>query len=241
MKFAKWEYNRYMNVFARKMYSFIRFYISRISKKDPSKPFIFVAIGDSTVEGVGATHPSRSYTGIIYSMIKEQFPKASHHNFGKFGASSKEVLETQVDKAIKLNPDLVTISVGANDINEKVLPPKFSKNLRKIIERLQKETHAKIVINNLPDFTTSSAISLMHRKISALVISKYNKAIEKVAADYDVFFVDLYKHSKLYARHYPELIADDKFHPSDFGYALWANTIMTAISNHIFPEADRKI
>jgi acyl-CoA thioesterase-1 len=228
-----------MNIIARKMYSFIRFYISRISKKDPSKPFVFIAIGDSTVEGVGATHPSRSYTGIIYSMIKEQFPKASYHNFGKFGASSKSVIDDQLGKAIELNPDLVTISVGANDINEKVLPPKFSRNLRVIIEKLQKETSAKIVINNLPDFTSSAAISPMHRRISSLVISRYNKAIEKVASEYDVFFVDLYKHSKLYAKHYPELIAEDNFHPSDFGYALWANTIMTAIQSHIFPEAGR--
>jgi acyl-CoA thioesterase-1 len=230
-----------MNIIARKMYSFIRFYISRLSKKDPSKPFVFIAIGDSTVEGVGATHPSRSYTGIIYAMIKEQFPKATYHNFGKFGASSKSVIEEQLDKAIALNPDLVTISVGANDINEKVLPPKFGRNLRTIIETIQRETHAKIVINNLPDFTKSAAISLMHRKLSGLVISKYNKAIEKVTSQYDVFFIDLYKHSRVYAKHYPELIAEDKFHPSDFGYALWANTIMNAIANHIFPEAGRKL
>jgi acyl-CoA thioesterase-1 len=225
-----------MNAVARKMYSFIRFYISRISKKDPSKPFVFVGIGDSTVEGVGASHPSRSYTGILFSIIKENFPKAEYHNFGKFGASSREVISEQLDEAIKLKPDLVTISVGPNDINKKILPNVFGRNLRIIIERLQKETNAKIVINNMPDFSTSTAISLAHRSISKIIISRYNKVIEKVASESDVFFIDLYTHSRVYAKHYPELIAEDNFHPSDFGYALWANTILTAISNHIFPK-----
>ena len=236
MKFAKWEYNRYMNVLARKMYSFIRFYISRISKKDPSKPFVFVGIGDSTVEGVGATHPSRSYTGILFSIIKENFPKAEYHNFGKFGASSGDVIAEQLDQAIKLKPDLVTLSVGPNDINKKILPKTFGANLRLIIERLQKETGAKIVINNIPDFSRSSAISLTHRNISKLVLSRYNNVIEKASSESDVFFIDLYTHSRVYAKHYPELLSEDKFHPSDFGYALWANTILTAISNHIFPK-----
>lgn len=218
------------------MYSFIRFYISRLSKKDPSKVFIFVAIGDSAAEGVGATDHTRSYTGIIYSMIKEQFPKTEYHNFARFGASSKEVIDEQLKQTIEMNPDLITISVGANDINQKVLPKKFASQLRHIIETLQKETHAKIVINNMPDFTKSHGLSRMHRTISSLVISRYNKVIEKVASEYDVFFVDLYTHSKVYAKFYPEVIADDKFHPSDFGHALWANTIMTAIANHIFPK-----
>lgn len=225
-----------MNIIARKMYSFIRFYLTRLSKKDPTKEFVFIAMGDSTVEGVGASHHTRSYTGIIYSMIKERFPKAKYYNFGKFGSSTKEVIAEQLEKTIKLNPDLVTISVGANDMNNKILPKRFAKNLLIIIERLQKETNAKIVINNLPDFTDSAAISLTHRRLSRLVISRYNKEIEKVASQSDVFYIDLYKHSRVYAKHYPELIAEDKFHPSDFGYALWANTIMTSIEHHIFPK-----
>lgn len=219
------------------MYSFVRFYLVRLSKKDPTKEFVFVAIGDSTVEGAGATHHKRSFTGILYSMIKERFPKTSYHNFGKFGSSTKDVINDQLDKAIALKPDLVTISVGANDMNNKILPKTFSKNLILIIEQLQKETTAKIVLNNLPDFTKSTAISRTQRSLGKFIISRYNKAIEKVAADNDVFFIDLYSQSKVYAKYYPELIAEDKFHPSDFGHALWANTIMTSIEQHIFPKS----
>lgn len=226
-----------MNIIARKMYSFVRFYIVRMSKKDPTKEFVFVALGDSTVEGAGASHHKRSFTGIIYSMINERFPKTRYHNFGKFGSSTKDVINEQIDKAIALKPDLVTISVGVNDMNNKILPKTFSRNLTFIIEQLQKETNAKIVINNLPDFTSSSALSRTHRSLGKLIISRYNKAIEKVASDTDVFFIDLYSQSKVYAKHYPELIAEDKFHPSDFGHALWANTIMTSIEQHIFPKS----
>lgn len=225
-----------MNAIARKMYSFIRFYLTRLSKSDPAKEFVFVAIGDSAVMGMGATNHKRSYTGIIYSMIKERFPRTKYFNFGKFGASTHDVITEQLDKAVELNPDLVTISVGANDMNKRILPKSFGKNLQTIVERFQKETTAKIVINNLPDFTSSPAISRTHRNLGKLVISQYNKAIEKVASDADVFFIDLYSQSKVYAKHYPELLADDQFHPSDFGHALWANTIMTSIEHHILPK-----
>ncbi len=219
-------------VFVSRFYqSLRRFIIQKFLR--PSAPFVYVALGDSSVEGIGASKPHRSYASIIYSTILETHKNAEYYNFGKNRAPIKQVLNEQLDKTINLNPSLVTISVGANDIRLKTKLTTFEKDLRVLIGRLQSETTAEIVINNIPDFSLAPAIPKHLKKISSIMINRFNRVIQKVAKEYGITFVDLYVHSKVFAKHYPESVGDDKFHPSDFGYALWATTIIANIQHVI--------
>lgn len=198
----------------------------------PSKGFIYVALGDSAVEGIGASAPHRSYTGIIYETLKEAKKDVTYHNLGKDGAKIKHVLLSQLDHAIALKPDLVTISIGANDVRGITRVRTFEKALVTLFHRLRSETDAEIVINTIPDLSVTPRIPKHAKAISRLMVQRLNRIIEKYAKEYAIILVDMYEQVRVYGRIHPEIIGDDGFHPSDFGYAMWANTVLTEI-NHI--------
>ena len=101
--------------------------LSFLTKYIPTKKsFVYVALGDSTVEGIGATAPHRSYTGILHGVIKEKKKRTHYHNLGIAGATIQDVIRLQLAKAIELQPDLITLSVGANDIKKRTTTKKLS-------------------------------------------------------------------------------------------------------------------
>jgi lysophospholipase L1-like esterase len=54
-----------------------------------------------------------------------------------------------------------------------------------------------------------------------------------IAHAHNLIYIDTFQTSTVFAHHYPEAVADDNFHPSDFGYALWASTIAAAIQDKL--------
>lgn len=194
--------------------------------------YIVVAIGDSTVEGIGATKPERAFAPLVCSLIKQDLKRVVFYNFGKEGARIKDVLDSQLDKAISLNPNLILISIGANDVIFQENIFKFEKGYKTLLDRLAKETKALVVVNNIPDMTITPIIPPMIRPFFRFTISLFNFKIKTTTRRFGAIFIDLYKQSKLY-KGYQGLIASDGFHPSDIGYALWANTIINQISSLI--------
>src|SRR3989344_4557749 len=80
------------------------------------QPFVYVALGDSTAEGMGASTHDRAYTSIIHASLKDRYRQAKYHNFAKSGAILQDVIKHQLPKALAAKPSLITISIGANDI-----------------------------------------------------------------------------------------------------------------------------
>lgn len=201
-----------------------------IRNKDP---FIYVALGDSTVEGVGASAPHRSYTGILHAAIKEKKKMVTYHNLGIKGATVSDVIRDQLQKAIVLQPDLITISIGANDIRARKRAKTFEKELTSLIKELQTNTNAYIVINTIPDLSLTPAIPRYLKKYCKYMAIRFNNKIKKVSDDLAISFVDLFYYSRSVLIQFPEAIAGDGFHPSDFGYAIWANTMIPQIDKAI--------
>src|SRR5579872_3209473 len=81
----------------------------------PQKPFVYVALGDSTTEGIGASDPSKSFPSLVYKALQKELKHVSYYNFGKKFSKASDVLSDQLSKCIQLKPDLVSLSVGSND------------------------------------------------------------------------------------------------------------------------------
>src|SRR5262245_22703926 len=79
----------------------------------------YVALGDSTVEGVGATAPARNYVSRLHERLRGVFPDATLLNLGEGGATASGVRLRQLPLALEHRPQLVTLSVGPNDITGK--------------------------------------------------------------------------------------------------------------------------
>lgn len=191
------------------------------------KPFVYVALGDSTIEGMGATIPERNFASLIHASLKQSIKNTQYHNLGKAGARVEDVIKKQLEKTIQLNPDLIVLSIGANDLTQRTNLKKFEAEYKELLHKLAK-TNALLVVNNIPDITLAPAIPRVTIPYFLVQQRRFNNIIKNISKEFGSVLVDLNTQSKLF-KGYKELVSSDGFHPSDAGYALWANTIINKI------------
>lgn len=81
----------------------------------------YVAIGDSFTEGIGDPEPAspgghRGWADRVAEVLASQAPDFAYANLAVRGRLLQQILDEQVDAALDLHPDLITISAGGNDI-----------------------------------------------------------------------------------------------------------------------------
>ena len=81
----------------------------------------FVAIGDSFTEGVGDDEPSlpngvRGWADRVAEELARTRPDIGYANLAIRGRRLPQIVEEQVEPALALEPDLVAISAGGNDL-----------------------------------------------------------------------------------------------------------------------------
>jgi lysophospholipase L1-like esterase len=206
----------------------------RMLPVDAGAEVMYVALGDSTVEGIGASAPSRNYVSRIHARLRERYPNARMVNLGVAGATSQDVVARQLDRAVQLKPQLVTLSIGPNDITSRVPAKTYAANMDTILGRLARETDAVVVVNLLPDLAVTPRFR--GREVAPVVgrlSREFNEALERAAERHSAVLVDLYEASRREVPGRPELLARDGYHPSDLGYARWAELMWDAIRARI--------
>lgn len=216
----------------RQVYNRIRSRLGRLFRR-PHRPFVYVALGDSTVEGIGASHPSKSYASLVYSDLSRHYAPVDYRNFGKGGARVSDVATAQLGKAIEAQPRLITLSIGANDVIKRTSLRLFRTDLQRLLRALREQTPALIVMTNVPDFSFHNRIPASVKPVVRLRIRQYNKIIRQAAQTNGVVLVDTFKASAVTALRFPEAVSGDNFHPSDLGYTLWADTMLTVIHEQL--------
>jgi lysophospholipase L1-like esterase len=201
---------------------------------DRQAPVVYVALGDSTVEGIGASSAEATYVGRLTARLRAVYPAARSVNLGVAGATSADVLEVQLHRAVQLAPDLVTLSVGPNDITGRVPVERYEANVRAILERLGRETRAVVVVNLIPDLAVTPRFrGRPEERAVAQATVAFNEALRRAARAHRAEVVDLYGPSREEVPRRPELIAGDGYHPSDAGYARWADLMWTGVQRRL--------
>jgi acyl-CoA thioesterase-1 len=197
-------------------------------------PIHYVALGDSTVEGVGASHATLNYVSRLHARLLAKYPNARVKNLGVGGATSADVMARQLDRAIKLRPDLITLSIGPNDITGAIPVARYEQNLDVILGRLRSETAAVIVVNLIPDLAvTPRFASGPHADAVGGQTVLFNEALARKAGEHGVELVDLYLPSREEVPRQSALLWKDGYHPSDAGYARWAELMWEGIEPHL--------
>ena len=201
---------------------------------EPSAAFLYVALGDSTVDGEGASAPDRHYVGRLHERLRTVYPTARLVNLGVGGATAAGVLRWQLPQALELRPDLVTLSIGPNDITRDRSLWVYARDIDAIRGALTRGTTAVVVVNLIPDLTVTPRFK--GKEIEPLVrkrVVAFNEILASRAHAYGAEVVDLYSASRQEVPRRPELIGADGYHPSDEGYARWAELMWTAIERRI--------
>ena len=198
------------------------------------QPVVYVALGDSTVEGQGATGRDANYVSRLHQRLRQIYPRATAVNLGIGGATSADVAAGQVRRAVAAVPHLVTLSVGPNDITTRVPVTSFERRLDEILTILARETPAVIVVNLLPDIAITPRFRASEvREAVARQTVLFNEALRRQADAHGAEVVDLYTASQREVPEQPGLLSGDGYHPSDAGYARWAELMWDGVRARI--------
>ena len=191
-------------------------------------PIRYVALGDSTGAGVGAR--DGGYVARLFKRIVAYRPGSALTNLCVSGATTSDVLRSQLDRGVRADPHLVTLGIGINDIGHGLTLEQFSKNYEEILRRLRSDTKAAIVVTNIPDISSAPRIPQALRTQYHQQIVNFNQKLEEIAARHEVSVCDIYTVTHEQLSSHPEFFSEDGFHPSDEGYEFWAERMWPVIA-----------
>lgn len=192
-----------------------------------SGPVTFVALGDSTGIGIGATEGG--YVARLFKRVEVVRPGSSLSNLCFSGATSEDVVSSQLERGLALRPTLVTLGIGINDIGHGIGLDQFAANFEKVLAQLATKTSASILVLNIPDISTAPRIPPALREQLVRQIVVFNARIAELARKHDVALFDIYSSTHESLGAHPEFFSDDGFHPSDAGYEHWTGEVWPVI------------
>lgn len=195
-----------------------------------TKKIIYASLGDSLTAGVGVDKYEESYPYLLAEKFAGSDKEITLKNFGIPGARTEDLINYQLAQAIAEKPDIITILIGTNDIHGNVGETKFKKNYQYILDKLTKETKAKIYTINIPYIGSNTLILPPYNFYFDHEITKYNKIIQYLAENYNVKYIDLATPTSAMLKKNGPYYAADKFHPSAEGYKLWSQIIYDDIN-----------
>ena len=183
-----------------------------------SGELLYVAIGDSAAQGIGASRPGRSYVGFVAAHIRSISSKEVRVvNLGISGATVGIAIAKELPALAKLQPDIVTVSIGANDMPT-FEPSRFAAQLDELFAALP--THA--IVADLPTFYFLPA----EKKVRIA-----NALLRDAAASHGLTVVPLHEAMRRQGLWgVTTQFAGDLFHPNDRGYRVWASAFLPAVS-----------
>ena len=208
-----------------------------MTNEQEQTPIVYVALGDSTGVGTGARQGG-GYPARLLKRIERVRPNSRLVNVCVSGATTGDVLRSQVGRVAAERPGLVTLGIGINDLSRNRTVEDFGRDFEAIARRLRADTDAPIVVTNIPDITSAPAVPAFLRDEARRRIRLFNQRIAQIIARNDLIPVDIYTNSHEIIPAHPEFFSPDGFHPSDTGYEYWAHAMWPAVKEAIGEGAD---
>ena len=181
----------------------------------------FVALGDSFTAGKGCA-PGESWADRVAASLREREPKLTYRNLAEDGATSEAVL-AQVGATLQLEPDLVTVICGANDVLRSVRPDvkRYERTLGRILDRLREGLPGVAILTaTSPESWRFMELGPRTRARVTDGIGRVNEATRTISARRGIPCLDVVDHPGLADR---ANFSADGLHPSAIGHerAAW--------------------
>jgi lysophospholipase L1-like esterase len=188
----------------------------------------YVALGDSFTAGID---PS---AGRWPDEVAKALGDGVHYeNLATVGATSEDVERDQVDRALALDPDVVSLVCGANDVLLSVRPDPdaYAARLGRMFGRLRAEAPAATVVTaTYPDLSRFLDLRRRSRARVEQGMLVFNDICRTTASEHDVILLEGFDHPDTENRH---VFAEDGFHPSPEGHRRAAEEFVDALSDRI--------
>ncbi|MBP3037072.1 SGNH/GDSL hydrolase family protein [Arthrobacter sp. zg-ZUI100] len=186
----------------------------------------YVALGDSFTEGIGDPSPEspgghRGWADRVAEELARDRDDFAYANLAIRGRLLNQILEEQLQPAIELRPDLVTICAGGNDvIRPGGDPDRLAEKMDGAVARLA-ESGATVVLFTGPDLGTTPVLGSVRGRVAI-----YNENLRTIAARHDIVMADMWALRELSNR---EMWAPDRLHFSPLGHHTIAAMVLETL------------
>lgn len=183
----------------------------------------YVAIGDSLTAGRGDEgrdgHPIGWAQRLADILGVRTTVRCSLTNLAVDGATVHEVLSKQLPAVAARKPDLVSVTVGINDIRRRDFDElRFKADLGQLFEALA-ATQATLLTSTLPDLTVIMSLSQDLHEVVRERMRLASDIIREQAESYGAVCLDAWS---LPGVADPDLYAPDRLHPNSKGHQFIA-------------------
>ena len=194
---------------------------------DPHPWRRYVALGDSFTEGIGDPEPESpgGYRGwadrVAEVLAAEAGDDFAYANLAIRGRLMQGILNEQVEPALALQPDLISISAGGNDIiRPGTDPDDIASRMDAGIARLRSDNATVVLFTG-----TDVAFSPVFRGIRGKV-AIYNENLRTIATKYDCIVADQWGLSSIQDA---RMWSPDRLHLNPLGHHEVARLVLDAL------------
>ncbi len=187
----------------------------------------YVALGDSFTEGIGDPEPTvpgghRGWADRVAEVLSQGTEDFAYANLAVRGKLIQQIIDEQLEPALALRPDLITISAGGNDvIRPRTDPDEISARFEYAIERLSRD-HATIVIFTGVDVGFSPVFRGIRGKVAI-----YNENLRTIAKRYDCIVADQWALTEIQDQ---RMWSPDRLHLNSLGHHTVARMVLAALN-----------
>jgi lysophospholipase L1-like esterase len=191
----------------------------------------YVAIGDSTVEGLDDPDGHGGYRGWanrLAERIAARQGSLLYANLAIRGRTTRQVREEQLAPALAMRPDLSTVVAGTNDVLRRHFDAEGFRADLQFMQQSLVDAGATVITFTLPDLTPVMPFA----RILGGRVALLNEQIRIACANSGAILCDLAAHS---VGSDPRLWSDDRLHANSLGHARIAD----ALAHHLgLPDTD---
>lgn len=187
----------------------------------------FVAIGDSFTEGIGdpsSESPGghRGWADRVAEVLATSVDDFAYANLAVRGKLIAQIVADQVEPALALQPDLLSICAGGNDVIRRGTDPDdIAAQFEDAIIRLS-ATGASILVFTGIDTNFSPVFRQLRGKVAI-----YNENVRAVAERYDCVVADQWALKEIQDARF---FADDRLHLNTLGHHEVARMVLRALN-----------
>jgi lysophospholipase L1-like esterase len=184
---------------------------------------VFVALGDSFTEGVGdrderLPNGVRGWADRVAEKLAKADPGWEYANLAIRSKRLRHVVSEQLEHALAMNPTLITLYAGGNDILDIGTDmASLMDQYENVVARLA-GSGATVVLFTGFDVKVSAVLELLKKRNTL-----YNQRVRAIAANYDAVLVDYWS---LDAFHDRRMWDSDRLHMSKAGHKYLAGQVL---------------
>lgn len=199
--------------------------------KGNKEPLNLIAVGESTVAGVGARTQEEALTGQLAQALSLQSGRAVNWFVAaRSGITARESLVELVPQLTGQTADLVLIALGVNDSIEFHTSRRWASDLERLIAGIRAEVgDAPVLLAGVPPLDyfpafpepLSSVLGARSAFLGEAAVELAKKLKQIVYVPFEI------------GKGRTDLFCEDRFHPGELGYKQWAAQLAAAYEEFI--------